>query len=310
MRKFTAVAVVMMLTASFAGASVISQIIEAEKSSSSDAIDLTGDGGYYWAVWDDDVDKDDNDAYEATDWKSGMSTIEVSANYSSTSPDSHVYGDHQPTDPMWDSGNDQPNTNFNWTDGTKLGAASGFEPGALRYNQVLGFVLGSDYRDNIRKGDDNDTPLDTSDDYPALDPSYPDTLQDYKDAGYEFGTVTIPVPVPVGDSTIMLYFNNRRCSFIVGGELSVDGDAGDTGLTGNGHLSGVDAGAKARFVAQIDVTGSTQAQDLLVTIMGQEVDSDTNRRLNLQAVSVTPEPATMSLLALGGLGVLIRRKRS
>jgi hypothetical protein len=27
-------------------------------------------------------------------------------------------------------------------------------------------------------------------------------------------------------------------------------------------------------------------------------------------LSVVPEPATMSLLALGGLGVLIRRKRS
>jgi hypothetical protein len=68
--------------------------------------------------------------------------------------------------------------------------------------------------------------------------------------------------------------------------------------------------------ATSDLTGNYYVfSDVVVDDSGQlafsttEID-DGGDRPGFNAVQLVPEPATMSLLALGGLGVLIRRRRS
>jgi hypothetical protein len=310
MRKFTAVAVlaVVVMFAGSASAGMISGSYELTGSSgsTSDPVDLTAEGPYAWAIFADAVDDDDNDVYEPTEWKSGGPFIGITGDYSGTGGNN--YGNPTQTDAIWQGQNHEKSEYFEWTDGTNTPAGIKTNEDTLRMQNPLGWVGDSGRRDLIINGDDGGTPMDPSDDTPALDPDYPTTLADYlADTDYNVGTLTITVPVEAGSGTAKVYFGTRRVSWIMGAQLAVDGELWESDLAGDGDF--VSIGNKTNNVLSIDFEADT-AQDLLITFTGQEVDSDTNRRFDVQAVAVTPEPATMSLLALGGLGVLIRRKRS
>jgi hypothetical protein len=87
-------------------------------------------------------------------------------------------------------------------------------------------------------------------------------------------------------------------------EIEVSGDIDFYGANGLSFDSDVYSDSTVADIDDATFLGSTAA----MFIKGSEKD-----RTGIDGVdniNVTPEPATMSLLALGGLGVLIRRKRS
>ncbi len=322
MRKFTAVAIlaILAITVSTASAGVIGDMTDSGTSSSSGAIDLTANGGYYWAIWND-------SGPEATDYKSGTSPITVAFSGSSggwdeelhgggKTPDNpggkyensnHAYANPMPVDLQVGSGYAKGYTNFNWTDGTNTTVASDFDADGIHVDEPYGWVANSQYRSQIREGYDGDNDGDL--DWYALDEDYPDSFATFDSSSTynaHYSTMILDIPVPEGDSTVFVYFNEKRTKTLVDAVLSVDSDVANS-LRTTDYTS---VSSDGLYTAEFEVTGATEAQNLTVTLKSQQVWKDTNRTMGVQAVSVVPEPATMSLLALGGLGVLIRRRRS
>ncbi len=256
-------------------------------------VDLSTVGTYAWAVFEAAQDVDEDGVYEPTDFMLGGPFIGFSATQSGGG--GTAYGDFSPVDAIVETTNHEKPEYFSWTNGTNEteGATGG---DTLRYHNPLGWA--SDYVAEIRGEVDG---------VPAMDDEYAQSLADYSlDPDYGFGVGTLVVPVPAGEGSVNVYFGHRRCTWINAATLLTDGEVWTSDLYPD--AAGGSIGNKSNNVLTIDFNADV-AQDLEITFTAQEVDSDTNRRFDIQAVSVVPEPATMSLLALGGLAALIRRKR-
>lgn len=305
MRTFKAAAILAVLAMGVgtASAGVIggSYVITTSSGDTENPVDLTAAGSYAWAIYGDAVDSDSDDVYEPTEWKSGGPFIGITGDYSGTG--GNQYGNPTETAANFVGTNHEAPEYFEWSDGTNDVSGTKTDNQTLRMQNPLGWVASSDKRDVIRNGDGGDNP--------AIDPDYPDTLADYlADTDYNVGTLTISVPVEAGTGTANVYFGTRRLSWDVCAELVGDGVSWSAIIDGSDDGAGgsFNTGAKTNNVLSIDF-GADEDQDLLISLTARAVESDTNRRFDVQAVAVTPEPATMALLGLGGLGVLLKRKR-
>ncbi|MFP4354536.1 MAG: PEP-CTERM sorting domain-containing protein [Phycisphaerae bacterium] len=304
MRKFT-LAVMLLAAASIAAAGTIDGTLEMTKSSgSSDSpVNLTTQGQWAWAYFATIEDADENGVYEPTEMKAGGPMITLSPGQSGEGGNS--WGNPVSGDPQVVVSNHEQPEYFEWSDSSTddgAGVTNDYEfngkPATWRYDNPLGWVDSEVHRSNYQTAADGD-------------PNYANTFEDYVlDSDYGFGELDILVPVPAGEGTVKVYFGTRRIKFLVDALLDADGETWISDLAGSFEGS-IPESAKTNNVLEISYNADV-AQDLIITFTGQNVYSDTNRRFDIQAVAVDaiPEPATMSLLALGGLAVLRRRRRA
>jgi len=269
-------------------------------------LDLSSKGAYTWSYW-------ENNGPVATWYKKGTAPVIMSADYSSEG--GNQYGNPIPDDPHWyNTGVTKSKySTITFTDGTTDGSdtvsQTAYQTKAHNaFWDPLGWVENSGKRGVIINGKNLDDD-DPENDIPALDPEYGDTFDTYNGItvegddfnGAKFGTMTLEIPVAAGEGTATIYYTTRRVTYNLLAELS--DDAGEflsyeTFAAGNHDRHEL----SINFDAEVD-------QTLTVQFVAQQVESDTNRYLGVQAVAVTPEPATMALLGIGGLGVLLKRKR-
>ncbi|MFP4354535.1 MAG: PEP-CTERM sorting domain-containing protein [Phycisphaerae bacterium] len=286
--------VVLLASASVAVAGPISGTLTLTESAgdTENPVDLTAQGMWTWALYAGAVDDNNDGAYEPTEMKAGGAMVTLTPSLSGTG--GNAYGNPVPADAIVETTNHEKPEYFTWSDGTNEVSGTKTDNMTFRHQNPLGWVTDSTRRQLY---------------IDEVDADYGTDLAAYAaDPDYGFGELEILVPVPAGDGTVNVFFGTRRVSFLADALLTIDGDTWISDLVPDG-TDGVNPGDKTNNVLQVDYTAS-QAQDLLVTLTAQEVLSDTNRRFDIQAVAVDaiPEPATMSLLALGGLAVLRRRR--
>jgi hypothetical protein len=130
-----------------------------------------------------------------------------------------------------------------------------------------------------------------------------------------FGILEAATLTKTGDGVLVINGSQDHgpgaCLDILGGTVEMDTDASGTGLMDDADLSILVADATLDFGCDQHVDTLEIGDGGLVRLTGANVVVVKNLVMNgigLGAMTLAPEPATLALLAVGGLGVLLRKQ--